>query len=124
MNYDSISALAVETTLIAPFALGYLFFFAPGAGISFSAHPVPEAIMLVLAGVITALPLYWFGIAAVRIPLYSIGFFQYIAPTMKLFIGIYFFHETFTATHAIAFSIIWAGLALYIGDIIVKIKKG
>jgi len=127
MNYDSLSALAVETTLVLPIALGYLIFAASGAAIPFpfndgATQQFSVAILLVLAGIITALPLYWFGMAAVKIPLYSVGFFQYIAPTIKLFIGIYLFHETFSVTHAISFSLIWAGLALYIGDIIVKLR--
>ena len=129
MNYDSMSALAVETTLVVPIALGYLVFGASGAAIqlplneSFTALPFPAPVLLVLAGVITALPLYWFGMAAVKIPLYSVGFFQYIAPSIKLFIGIYLFHEMFSVTHAISFSLIWAGLALYIGDMIIKLRR-
>ena len=123
MNYDSMSALAVETTLVAPFALAYLFFSAPVADISYVTQHIPVGVMLVLAGVVTALPLYWFGIAAVRIPLYSVGFFQYIAPTMKLIIGIYFFHEIFSITHFVSFLLIWAGLALYIGDMVVRLNK-
>ncbi|MCL1822160.1 MAG: EamA family transporter RarD [Prolixibacteraceae bacterium] len=123
MNYDSMSALAVETTLIVPLALGYILLGPSGGGASFSAQPFPAPVLLVLAGIITALPLYWFGMAAVKIPLYSIGFFQYIAPTIKLFVGVYLFHETFSATHAVSFSFIWAGLALYIGDMIVKLRR-
>ena len=118
MNYDSITALTVETTLVAPIALGYLIFGVSDGAVSFTTQPFPLPVLLVLGGVVTALPLYWFGIAAVRISLYSIGFFQYIAPSIKLFIGIYLFHETFTAIHAVSFSLIWAGLALYIGGMI------
>jgi len=120
MNYDSMSALAVETTLIAPFALGFLIFNASDAGISLATLPFSVSALLVFSGIVTALPLYWFGTAAVRIPLYSIGFFQYIAPSLKLFIGVFLFHETFSATHTVSFSLIWIGLALYIGDIVIK----
>ena len=123
MNFDSMSALAVETTLIVPIALGYLIFGPSDGGASFTSQPFPAPVLLVLAGIITALPLYWFGMAAVNIPLYSVGFFQYIAPSIKLFVGIYLFHETFTATHAVSFSFIWAGLALYIGDMIIKLRQ-
>jgi len=127
MNYDSLSALAVETTLVVPIALGYLVFGASGAAMQLpfngATQQFPVAILLVLAGVITALPLYWFGMAAVKIPLYSVGFFQYIAPSIKLFIGIYLFHEIFTVTHIVSFSLIWAGLALYIGDVIIKLRR-
>jgi len=123
MNYDSMSALAVETTLVVPIALIYfIFVVSSDGGASFTTLPFSVAVLLVLSGVITALPLYWFGMAAVKIPLYSVGFFQYIAPSIKLFIGIYLFHEIFTVTHIVSFSLIWAGLALYIGDIIYKLR--
>ena len=123
MNYDSMGALAVETTLVAPIALGYLIFGASDKSIAFTAQPFPIAMLLVLAGVVTALPLYWFGMAAVKIPLYSIGFFQYITPSMKLFIGIFLFQETFSKTYAVSFSLIWAGLALYIGDTVIRLHR-
>ena len=123
MNYDSMSALAVETTLVVPVALGYLIFWSSDGGASFTSLPFPAPVLLVLAGVITALPLYWFGMAAVKIPLYSVGFFQYIAPSIKLVIGIFLFHEAFSVTHAISFSLIWTGLALYIGDMISKLRR-
>ena len=123
MNYDSMGALAVETTLIAPFALGFLIFKTSDVGFFVTELPFSVSVMLVLTGVVTAVPLYWFGTAAVRIPLYSIGFFQYIAPSIKLFIGVFLFKEAFSATHAVSFSLIWAGLALYICDIVIKLRK-
>ena len=121
MNYDSMSALTVETTLIAPIALAYLIFGASDTGTTVATQQFSVAVLLVLAGVVTALPLYWFGMATAKIPLYSIGFFQYIAPIINLFIGLYIYHEPFTITHTVSFSFIWAGLALYIGDMTVKI---
>jgi len=123
MNYDSMSALAVETTLIAPLALGYLVFGVSDGVTAFTTQPFSITVLLILSGIVTALPLYWFGMAAVRMPLYSVGFFQYVAPSMKLFIGVYLFKEAFSLTHTITFTLIWAGLALYIGDIIVKRKN-
>jgi chloramphenicol-sensitive protein RarD len=123
MNYDSMSALAVETTLVAPFAIGYLFFGTQASGISFVSQPLPIIIFLLFSGVVTIFPLFWFANAAVRISLKSVGFFQYIAPSIKLFIGIYFFHEIFSTVHFISFSFIWGGLVLYIVDMIVKKKK-
>ena len=120
MNYDSMSALAVETTLIAPIALVYIFFWSSTKEPVFVLQNISETVLLVSAGVVTALPLYWFGMAAVKINLYAIGFFQYIAPSIKLILGIFIFHETFSLTHAISFSLIWAGLALYTGDLILR----
>jgi len=123
MNYDAMSALAVETTLVAPIALGYLAFGVAGGGIFFAMQSPSTSMLLVLAGIVTTLPLYWFGRAAVRIPLFAIGFIQYISPTINLIIGIFIFHETFSGTHAVSFAFIWAGLALYIGDMFLKMRR-
>ena len=123
MNYDSMSALAIETTLVAPIALGYLIFLASKGEASFMTQNFSIDILLVLGGLVTALPLYWFSMAAVRIPLYSVGFFQYLSPSINLFIGVYIFHEVFSLSHAVSFSLIWAGLALYIGNIIITLRR-
>ena len=123
MNYDSMSALAVETTLVTPIALGYLLFGVHDGGAFFHSANVSVPVLLILTGVITGLPLYWFGLAANRINLSAIGFFQYITPSMKLFIGVYLFHEVFSTTHAIAFSLIWIGLILYSSDMIIKHRR-
>jgi chloramphenicol-sensitive protein RarD len=78
--------------------------------------------LLIMAGMVTALPLFWFGIAANKIPLSTIGFLQYISPTLQLLVGIVVFGEAFTAAHVVCFCCIWAGLALYSGDMIRRIR--
>jgi chloramphenicol-sensitive protein RarD len=65
-------------------------------------------------GVVTALPLLWFNNAVQRLPLSTLGFFQYLAPSLQLLLGIAVYHEPFTLSHGITFSFIWAALALYL----------
>jgi len=120
MNFDSMTALSIETMLALPLALiymGYLVSSNSNVFMSGSSN-ISTQLLLISTGVITVLPLYWFGLATVRVPLYSIGFFQYIAPTLKLLIGIFIFDEAFTISHVICFSAIWLALILYIRDII------
>jgi len=119
MSYDSMTALAIETTIIAPIAIAYLIFWDK----PYTIHNFSETILLILAGIVTAVPLYWFGMAAIKINLYAIGFLQYLAPSMKLFLGVFLFNETFSTTHTVSFSLIWAGLALYTGDIVLRRLK-
>ncbi len=112
----AIPALAIETGAIAPLALGYLGLAThqPG-GALVGGQPV-EQVLLALAGPVTALPLLWFGSAARRLRLSTLGLFQYLAPTLALLLAVFAYGEPFTRAHAIAFPLIWLGLALYTVD--------
>lgn len=109
---DSLTSLALETTVLAPIALIGLALFTEDGGALFNAGWY-TAVLLVLSGIATALPLYWFAKGANRVPLSQVGFTQYIAPTLMLLIGVFLFREPFTTTHGISFSIIWTALLLY-----------
>lgn len=69
-------------------------------------------LLLVAAGIVTAVPLLWFNAAAKRLTLSTLGLFQYIAPTGMLLIAVFINGEAFTATHAVTFGLIWGALAL------------
>jgi chloramphenicol-sensitive protein RarD len=68
---------------------------------------------LIVGGPVTALPLFWFGIAATRIPLSTLGFIQYLAPTIQLLIGVFVFSEPFDTAYLISFGLVWTGLGIY-----------
>jgi chloramphenicol-sensitive protein RarD len=68
--------------------------------------------LLALAGPLTVLPLIWFNVAARKLPLSTVGFFQYIAPTMTFLLSVYAYDEPFTRGHAVAFGCIWCALAM------------
>jgi chloramphenicol-sensitive protein RarD len=70
-------------------------------------------LLLALAGVITALPLLLFGLAARSIPLTLLGILQYIAPTVQFLLGIFLYQEPFTVTRLVGFSIIWMALLIF-----------
>ncbi len=67
---------------------------------------------LMLAGLATILPLIWFNTAAQRLTLTTLGFIQYIAPSMTFCLAVFVWGEPFTQGHAVAFSCIWTALAL------------
>jgi chloramphenicol-sensitive protein RarD len=113
-----IPALALETGAIAPFAALYLLLAAEPPGGGLVAGTPLERALLVLAGPVTALPLLWFGSAARRLPLSTLGLFQYLAPTLALLLAVWLYGEAFTRAHAIAFPLIWAALALYTADVL------
>jgi chloramphenicol-sensitive protein RarD len=122
-NLSSMPGLMVETLLLAPLALWYLWHM-QNLGTGALGHTsVMIDFLLILGGVITALPLYWFGVAATRIPLSTLGFIQYLAPTMQLLIGIFVFGEAFDTAYAITFTLVWTGLAIYTYNMIKEIRK-
>lgn len=113
INLDATYALAVETAVLAPFALLYILYLnATGANtLDFGLNA--DTAFTMATGVVTAIPLLLFAIGAVQIPLSLVGLLQYIGPTLMLFIGIFLYGESFTDTHKIAYTFIWAGLILY-----------
>lgn len=72
--------------------------------------------LLVGAGLVTALPLIWFGAAARLIPLTTIAFFQYLAPSITFLLGVFLYREPFSGARVVGFSLIWVALAVYTAD--------
>jgi chloramphenicol-sensitive protein RarD len=110
---DSLVGLFFETALLSPLALAYLVVRGvQGSGAFGTVAPLLH-ILLVASGIVTATPLIWFAHGARKIPLSTVGFTQYLAPTLQLFLGVVVFREPFTSVHLVSFSLIWTGLALY-----------
>src|SRR5690606_23753526 len=79
--------------------------------------------LLVFGGVLTALPLIGFAAAVQRIPYSLVGLLQYISPTLQLLVGVLILHEPFGHDRAIGFAFIWAALALYAGDGLLRARR-
>jgi chloramphenicol-sensitive protein RarD len=107
-----IPGLFLETTLLTPLALVYLVYLQRSGALSFSAGGWSLALLLVSTGVVTGLPLVWFGHAARHLRLTTLGFLQYISPSGSFLLGVFLYHEPFTRNHLITFSLIWAALAI------------
>ncbi len=114
---DPFAGLFAETVLLAPAALTYLVVLAVKGSGTFghfgSFEGLTQGFALALAGPITAIPLVLFSDAANRLKLSTLGFLQYISPTLQLSLGVLAFGEHFSRAHAIAFALIWSALALY-----------
>ncbi|MBE3596713.1 MAG: EamA family transporter RarD [Hydrogenibacillus sp.] len=110
---DALIGMAAETLILLPAALFYLIAGEAAHGWPLVTLPLWQKLMLLGAGVVTALPLLWFAEAANRIPLSTVGLIQYLTPTMKLIFGIFLYHEPFTVVHLISFALIWTALAVY-----------
>lgn len=106
------AGLAIETLLVTPLALAYVGYLAITATGQLGTHWA-ISLLFVGAGITTSLPLLWFNNAAKRLRLSTLGFFQYIAPSLQLFIGVFLYHEPFTLVHAITFGFIWSALVIF-----------
>jgi len=80
-------------------------------------------LLLVLAGPVTSIPLILFGVAARRIPLSTVGFLQYLAPTLQFLIGVFIYHEDFPPSRILGFSLIWLALLIYSLDSVLNGRK-
>jgi chloramphenicol-sensitive protein RarD len=110
---DPLPGLVVETALVTPIAGALIAVMA----LHGSAHFVdsPGLTLLFLGGgVVTAFPLIWFISAAKLLPLSTLGFFQYLAPTLQLLVGVCVFRERFTLRDALSFALIWAAIAIFL----------
>jgi chloramphenicol-sensitive protein RarD len=122
MEVEPLPGLMLETLYLSPIALGIIFYgLITDKGVLFRVS-LRTDFLLILAGVVTVMPLYWFAQGARRIPLSSVGFLQYIAPTLMLIIGIFAFREPFTKAHLVSFGLVWFALALYSVTLIKKTR--
>lgn len=113
----ALEGLALETMMLFPLAFGYVAWLtAQGQNTFLNTPSVTTQCLLGLSGPITAIPLLMFAAAARRIPLSVLGFLQYLAPTLQLTVGVWFFMEDFSQQRLVGFSTIWLALALYAAE--------
>lgn len=110
------TGLTVETLLLAPFAIGFLWWQHRNGEGALGRADLRTQLLVLSSGVITAIPLLLFAYGARRIRLSTLGLLQYLAPTVQLMLGVWVFHEAFSRSRMISFSFIWAALALYTAD--------
>lgn len=113
---DSLAGSTIETALMTPPAIAYLAWLgAHDAGALAHADAQTHALLLA-TGLITAVPLLLFTSAARRLPLSTVGFLQYLAPTGQFLLAVLAFGEPFARAKLAAFALIWTGLAVFSVD--------
>ena len=114
VDLPSLHALLVETTILVPLALAGLAWL-PARSAS-EARPGVTLLLLGLTGVITATPLLCFGVAVRRLKLSTLGFLQYIGPTLQFLIAILVFREPLDPAKLASFGLIWVAIGMYVAD--------
>ena len=122
-NLESLPGLLIETLLLSPMALYYLWFVnQQGSGVFLHASLLIN-FLLILGGPVTAIPLFWFGKAATRIPLSTIGFIQYLSPTLQLMLGVLVYREPFSPVYLASFMLVWTALVIYSVSLMREYRK-
>lgn len=119
----ALPGLVVETWLLLPLAIGWLLLHPDAMSAQPAFWSTSEALWLMAAGPITLVPLVCFNAAARHLPYTTLGFLQYIAPTLVLLLAVFVFGERLEPSTLLAFICIWAGLALYSLDAWLTIRR-
>jgi chloramphenicol-sensitive protein RarD len=117
----ALTGLLAETALLAPAALLYLALrAADGSGAFGTGWRV--SLLLAAAGAITAVPLVWFALGVRRLRLSTMGFLQYLAPSLQFTLAVWLYREPFTRSHLVTFGLIWSSLGLYSWDALSRLR--
>jgi chloramphenicol-sensitive protein RarD len=113
---ESIPGLLIEALILLPLATLYWIFMEPSATSSMIANDTTTNLLLLSAGIVTTLPLLCFTAAAKRLQYSTLGFIQYIGPSLMFILAVQFYGETLGLKEYITFGCIWLALLLFSWD--------
>lgn len=114
---DGLLGLMIETLVLSPIAIVCLLYWRQQGTLVFGQHGWGLDGLIMASGLVTAFPLLAFGQAARRLPLSSLGFIQFLSPTIQFLIAVLVFGEEFDRWRAVSFAIIWVGVLLFVLDL-------
>jgi chloramphenicol-sensitive protein RarD len=123
MHVDSFVGLLIESLIMLPVAIVYWLYFLDSPSANLTLNNQTLNITLVMAGVVTTAPLLCFTAAAKRLTLSSLGFFQYIGPSIMFLLATLYYQETMQLAEFMTFIFIWLALLLYSFDAYNTMKK-
>lgn len=121
---DSLPGLFIETALLSPFALAYILYLTFRSSGAFTLADLRTDLLLAGGGLITSTTLLLFIYGARRLRYSTLGFLQYLLPTMQLMVGTFIYGEPFTPDHAVSFGFVWVAVLLYSWSSIRKRRPG
>jgi chloramphenicol-sensitive protein RarD len=115
---DAVTSLSVETMVLAPVAAATMVFLGVSGSATLASQGPGHFWLLVASGVITAVPLLFFGASARRLPMTTIGLLQYVAPLLQFIVALVVFQEAMTVSRWIGFGVVWLALLLLTVDML------
>ncbi len=116
VKVDPVTGLLVETLAISPLAVAYLLHLERTGTLRFGHAGAGITVLLLLLGVVTAVPLMLFTAGAQRLRLVTIGLMQYIGPSITFVLAFVVYRERFVLAKVLTFVFIWTGILLYAAD--------
>ncbi|ADT69465.1 MULTISPECIES: EamA family transporter RarD [Pseudoalteromonas] len=116
LQVDALPGILIEALILLPVALTYWWLMVPTETSNLPANDWLTNALLVSAGIVTTLPLLCFTGAAKRLQYTTLGFFQYIGPSLMFILAVVFYGEVFDAERVITFACIWSALAIFSWD--------
>jgi chloramphenicol-sensitive protein RarD len=113
----SLPGLTIETAVLLLPAIGIIFWQAAVHGGTSFGHTARTDVLLPMSGVLTAVPLLMFAVAARRMDYSTLGFVQFLSPTIVFFLGLFVFHEPLRQLQLLCFVLIWAAAGLFVWDL-------
>ena len=110
---DAVESLTIETVVLSPLALAFLVWLGLRGDSSFTSDGAGHTTLLLTTGIVTVIPLLFFGAAAIRLPLVTIGLLQYLAPVLQFLLGVLWYHESMPAARWIGFGLVWVALVIF-----------
>ncbi|MBQ4832820.1 EamA family transporter RarD [Pseudoalteromonas sp. MMG010] len=123
MPVEALPGILLEALILLPVALCYWWFMAPSGSSDLLANSWTINALLMSAGIITTLPLLCFTGAAKRLRYTTLGFFQYIGPSLMFILAVLFYDEIFDAERVVTFACIWTALAIFSWDSYYQSRK-
>ncbi|WP_163631676.1 EamA family transporter RarD [Microbacterium sp. B35-04] len=122
-SVDAVSGLTLETLWLTPIATVVLVVVGVTQGLTMGANGWEHAVLLGLAGIVTAIPLLLFAAGARRVSLTTIGLLQFVAPVLQFIIGVWVLHEPMPVERWIGFGLVWVALVVLTVDSVLYARR-
>jgi chloramphenicol-sensitive protein RarD len=116
MSLPPAEGLFVESAVLMLPALAFLTWLNLSGGAEFGHVSVLHTVLILVAGVLTAIPLLLFAGAANRVPMAGLGILQYVAPILQLAVGVLIYHEPMPPARLAGFGLVWLALVVFTAD--------
>ncbi len=123
IQLEATIGLAIETLFILPFALIFYVYIYKQGTMQFMHVDWQTDVLMIISGILTAIPLILFAKGAKLIPMYLLGFIQYVSPTISFLLGVFYFRETFTQIEFMAFGCIWLAIIIFSSHSLAESRK-
>lgn len=120
---DAVTSLSVETMVLAPLAAATMVWLGVSGTATLASEGPGHFWLLLASGVITAVPLLFFGASARRLPMTTIGLLQYFAPVLQFVVALVVFQEAMTIDRWIGFGVVWLALLVLTVDMLRATRK-